>query len=545
MVALLILIAGLASARLFGLEHMLLWHDEVCSLMRVFGHPADIGWPLLFSDRVVSADELGVLLRPDPSRGLADTWRELTSHPEHAPLYYLLGRLAAELPVAPVSALRGTSALFGLLLPVAAFWLMRALFGRGPAPWVAALIIASSPLHLLYAQEARQYALWMLLVLASSAALVRALRLSAATRLASAAPPTASVVRAWLLYGALLTLGLYTHLLFALMLPVHAVYGWLDTAKRGGRLLPTADPAWRPWLIAAGSALLLFLPWILVLLLGIERTQHFTAWMATDAGAAENLLAWGHLLIRGTLDLWPHAPPDRALVLLLPMAGGLIYYALRAPPPQRWLLPLMAAAAIALVLGPDLLLGGKRSLQARYGLPALLAVQLMLAWTLGALLAGQLAGRLVATAAIAAIVVLGLASQQQIRTAETWWHKPPSLSALTPRAVATLNADARPFLVVGGSELSLCQALTAVQRLDARARVLAIDVGTPPAALPDGIDQAVVLIPSEPVRALLDPRFRIEPWGDGRMWALATRVPAAEHGEPAAADADDAAASRR
>jgi uncharacterized membrane protein len=86
-------------------------------------------------------------------------------------------------PLDPVTAFRGTSALFGLLLPAAAFWLMRELFGRGPVPWVAAALVAFSPLHLLYAQEARQYALWMLLFLASSAALQRALALRAGLRL--------------------------------------------------------------------------------------------------------------------------------------------------------------------------------------------------------------------------------------------------------------------------------------------------------------------------------------------------------------------------
>ena len=515
----LVLITAIASARLIGLDQLLLWHDEIYTLMRVLGHPAEAGWRLLFSDQTLTPDQLLALQRPDPAHGLADTWRELTTHPEHAPLYYLLGWLAARLPLEPVIALRGTSALFGLLAPAAAFWLMRELFGRGPVPWVAALIIACSPLHLLYAQEARQYALWTLLVLASSAALVHALR-------------RARAFSAWALYGALLTLGLYSHLLFVLMLPVHAVYGWLDSAHRSGRLLHPADLPWRPWLIAAGSALVLFLPWVVVLLLGLERTLDVTSWMAKPVGAAENLRAWGDLLVRGTLDLWPDALPDRALLLLLPTAAALVYFGVRALVPQRWLLLLIAVTSVAVVLGPDLVLGGKRSLHARYGLPALLAVQLMMAWTLGALLTGRLGGRLFAGSAIAAIAVLGLVSQQQIRAAETWWHKRPVLSALTPRAVATLNAQPQPFLIVGGSELSLGQVLTVAHRLDDRARVLAINVDTPATAIPAGLDQAMVLIPTEPVLIGLGPGFRLEPWDDGKMWSLATAVSEIEPVDP-------------
>ena len=73
---------------------------------------------------------------------------------------YALVKLVTQLPLTldPVVAARGVSAMFGPLLIPAVYWLMRELFGPGPAPWAAALLVARSPMQFLHAQEARQYA---------------------------------------------------------------------------------------------------------------------------------------------------------------------------------------------------------------------------------------------------------------------------------------------------------------------------------------------------------------------------------------------------
>ncbi|MEG3987264.1 hypothetical protein QUA13_08880 [Microcoleus sp. S28C3] len=43
--------------------------------------------------------------------------------------------------------------------------------------WIAVGLLAVSPLHVLYAQEARPYCLWPALILISCASLLRAMRL--------------------------------------------------------------------------------------------------------------------------------------------------------------------------------------------------------------------------------------------------------------------------------------------------------------------------------------------------------------------------------
>jgi hypothetical protein len=63
--------------------------------------------------------------------------------------------------------------------------------------------------------------------------------------------------------------------------------------------------------------------------------------------------------------------------------AAVAHFLWKAPRPQQALLWLIALAYIGIVLGPDLLLGGIRSNHIRYGLPAVLAIQLMVAWSIG------------------------------------------------------------------------------------------------------------------------------------------------------------------
>ncbi|RKT47543.1 glycosyltransferase family 39 protein [Thiocapsa rosea] len=500
-VILLMLVTGF---RLIGLDHLPVWHDEVFTLVRVFGHPADL-WEMLFSGRLLTPDEILVFQRPDPSKGWDETLRALVEHPEHAPLYYLVGRWAAMLPLDPVTALRGTSAAFGLLLPLAAFWLMRELFGRGPVPWVAAAVVAFSPLHLLYAQEARQYALWTLLVLASSAALQRAL--------------DRNRPRDWWLYGLMMALGLYSHLLFALMVPVHAAYIVLGAMQGSACRSRLRDLPVRSWLLAVIAAGVLFLPWIFALVSGFGDAVNHTQWMERAVGAQRNLLAWGGHITRAFLDVSPHAdPPTLSLLLLAPIAVGLSLYLSRAPRPRMWLLVLIALVYLGVVLGPDLLLGGSRSQHVRYGLPAVLALQLMVAWGIGSALVRSDGIRVLAAAALALIMVFGALSQWRILQAETWWTK--HFSASNPEVARLVNALDRPLVAVSPSGVAVGELVSLAYHLDDRVRIWGHGDPGAPVTLPGGFGSLVLLLPSAEFLAAIGPERVAEPIAGTWQWFL-------------------------
>jgi mannosyltransferase len=104
---------------------------------------------------------------------------------------------------------------------VGVLWLLAdRLFGRAVAT-TAALLLAVSPSAVRYAQEARGYALELLLVVASWWALVHALRRRSAW--------------AWAGYVAASTLAVYTHFFGALVVAAQAVAVWLSSESRSRR----------------------------------------------------------------------------------------------------------------------------------------------------------------------------------------------------------------------------------------------------------------------------------------------------------------------
>jgi mannosyltransferase len=93
----------------------------------------------------------------------------------------------------------------------------RRLTGSGWAGFFSGLIMALTPIITYYAQTARSYALVFACVLAATLALLHAM----AAEQAGAARP--QLVRRWLVYGALVTLGGYLNELSLLVLAAHAV----------------------------------------------------------------------------------------------------------------------------------------------------------------------------------------------------------------------------------------------------------------------------------------------------------------------------------
>jgi uncharacterized membrane protein len=304
---------------------------------------------------------------------------------------------------------------------------------------------------------------------------------------------------------------------------VHAAYAWLvGTAGSGNPMRPIGLPI-RQWLIAVASALVLFLPWIIVLINGMDSAETYTAWMERAIGAQQNLLSWARHILLALLDIGPtNKPPAWSLLLLLPLAAAVAHFLWKAPRPQQALLWLIALAYIGIVLGPDLLLGGIRSNHIRYGLPAVLAIQLMVAWSIGrTVLRGGNAG-IIASAGLLVLVAFGGWSQWRIQQAESWWNK--QYSARNIEVARIINGLQRPLVAVSPHGVTLGELISLAHHLDDQVRIWSQHEYGVPIQLPPGFDAIVMLTPNSEVRDAVAPERKVEPLLDTWQWFIAKQA---------------------
>jgi uncharacterized membrane protein len=490
--------------RFQNLDQMLVWHDEVYSIVRVIGIPHGDLVRSLFDGQVHNPEELLQLQRPQPDQGLTETWRALKEHPEHGPLYYLAGWTVIHWIEDPRLALRGTSVFLGLLLFPALYWLSRELFDRRTA-WLAVSLAAASPLFLLYAREARQYAFWLALVVAASAALVRALRKQEVT--------------AWGLYAALLTLACYTHLLTVQVILAHGLFLILLYFRRPDERLRIGRRATAAWAVTGIACI----PWGLVILERLDAMRGYTGWMSNETSLARLIDGWmGHLNrlywdLPGFEAWWPLG------VLLLLLA--LLWFFRRAHRQARLLLGAIILLTLAVTVLPDLLLDGRRSLQVRYLLPLLLALQLVTAWGLARGLGSTRQTLRGATVGLLLLLLgAGFTSQLRIVDADTWWTK--SFSAENAHFADLINAVERPLVVGSYHSVGSGELLSLAYRLEPKVRIW-MERYQEPLDIPDDFTGLFALTPSQRIRDRFADRYRFEPFAGSWKWHVA--VPLNEH----------------
>jgi mannosyltransferase len=238
--AVLVLIVALAAfLRLYRLDYQSLWYDEAYTASVT--NPATVGLSYIWSSGPVAV---------------------------MPPLHHTLVYLSRLLGTGETS-LRLPSVLAGILTVMFIYLTARYCFNRRVAAF-AALIGTVSTFHVYYSQEARAYSLLMLLSVASTYFLVRALREKRQVW--------------WLLHIASSALGLYTHLYMAFVLLAQNVYLLMEwEAKR---------VSGRAWVVSQVVPFLLFSPWLLTYAI------YYKEILLGPAGAFE----------RATRDYWMPLP---------------------------------------------------------------------------------------------------------------------------------------------------------------------------------------------------------------------------------------------
>lgn len=258
-----------------------------------------------------------------------------TSLDVHPPLYYWVLKLWTHGFGQSALAFRSLSLVFGLTTISAGFLLVKRLFGRQSA-WTSLLLLVISPMLIRYGQEARMYT--MVATIAVSATYVLSLAVESNKR------------RWWVLYGVLVSLGMWTHYFTALVWLAHWIWRAIVTRQSGvrGKKFVAAFFT-KNWLTAHLVAIGLFLPWLpfmLMQLTGIQGSGFWIGPVSVDSltNYTTNLLFY---LEHGQAEGW-YSLVLAVIITILAVLSLRLYRSF--DPPQRRSYLLLASLATVPVL---------------------------------------------------------------------------------------------------------------------------------------------------------------------------------------------------
>ncbi|MBZ8181848.1 glycosyltransferase family 39 protein [Oscillatoria salina] len=391
--------------RVVNIEKKVYWGDEAAGSYRIAGYKSKEFQEFAMQGQVMSPEELQKYQRPNSKKNLRDAINALVGHPEHPPLYYLIARFWMQLLGDAVITPRSLSVLFSFLVFPCIYFLCLELFALPSVALMALALVAVSPFQILYAQEARQYSLWIATILLSSWALLRAMRIN--TKFT------------WIIYAITLALGLYTSLLSILVALAQGIYIFFLESFRFSQKLSA-------YLLASLAGMLLFLPWILVIIFAEEEN---TGWTKKPAPISALGKTWIFHLNSIFID-FNLTFRNKYLLLYLAVIlfiGYAFYFLWERTPKRTWLFVWMLAAVTFLALAiPDVIMGGQRSTIFRYLLPSFVSIQIAVAYLLATKITfdfrqkwKSIFWKLLAVT----IIFAGTLSCFQVIQAEAWWNK--------------------------------------------------------------------------------------------------------------------------
>lgn len=452
--------------RVTNLDTKLYWGDEVYTSVKSSGYTETEVIQQALNGQVITIQDLQKFQRPQPERTAIDTIKGLIEEdPQHPPLYYATAQLWTafwgQWINNSIALARSYSVLFSLFIFPAVYWLCLELFGTSLTAWIAVALVAVSPFHVLYSQVAREYSLWTLMIVLSSAALIRAAK--RATKWD------------WGMYAITFALSLYTYP-FSLFVGLgHGIYALGCDRFRPGNLT-------KNYLIAFSAAALAYAPWAFIILLKlrvIKQTMNWTSY-SLKFGIPELVLTWFRSITRVFLDfelnynfgiqnLFPYIIP---ILIIVVLAGYSIYFLIRTTPKQIWLflVTFTGVAALVLIL-PDLILGGRRSSITRYLIPSFVGLQISIAYLFATKIVPvnlKIWQHKVWKLGLALLITGGILSCLNSYQATVWWNNGPSKVGSNPGVARVINQVDRPLVV---SDANLGDVIALSYLLDPKVRL--------------------------------------------------------------------------
>ncbi|MEG4274580.1 MULTISPECIES: glycosyltransferase family 39 protein [unclassified Microcoleus] len=423
--------------RFANLGKKVYWIDESYTSLRISGYTESEFIQQVADGQIRDIKYLQKYQGINSDKTVVDTVKGLAlEEPQITPLYFVATRFWVQLFGDSVAVTRSMSAVFSLLALPCMYWLCLELFDSSLTAWLAVSLLAVSPFQIIYAQEARPYSLFVLIILLSGAALLRGMRLKTNS--------------SWAIYAVTVALGFYSHLLFALVALGHGIYVVISENLRFNKTVIS-------YFLAASAGFIAFSPWTVVLWINSQIASQRTAWQYFNISLSHLVKQSGLNIIKQFLDVGLYSNLPRVyfllsipVILMILIIIGYSFYLLLSQTERRvWLFVMtLTCVTLAIFLAADLILGGRRSIYSRYLIPCYLGMQIAVAYFLAVKMTSPqvtLLWQKLWRLALAALLSIGIISCCIYLPADSWENKGPSY--INSPIARTINSASRPLLI--------------------------------------------------------------------------------------------------
>ncbi|MDJ0534724.1 MAG: glycosyltransferase family 39 protein [Xenococcaceae cyanobacterium MO_207.B15] len=456
--------------RCYNIDKKVYWHDEVFTSVRVSGYNGQEIVNEIFTGQIIQPQELLKYQKITPEKTWQDTLDKLIEHPEHPPLFYLLSRGWQGIFGSSIFSSRSLSVVISFLLFPSIFWLCWELFNSINISLTAIVLTVVSPLHVIYAQEAREYSLWTVSILLCCAALVKAIKSNKRFW--------------WVIYSLSLGLNFYTSLLSVLLALSQTIYIFLSTRFKITKTTIN-------FLLSQLGAVLLFSPWLIIIYENYGVLKHKTSWTNISKPFIELLFAWGLHLIS---IVWDFHPSINLFIALIAAPVFLLFITItiislyRYTNPKIYLLItcLIIVPALGLIL-PDLIEGGQKSVMTRYFIPSLLGIQVSIAYWLGT---DKFFSSKIRLSILSLLIILGIVSCTISSQADTWWNK--VVGYHNPEIAKLINKYEKPLVISNNRDINTGSLISLSYLLEDKVRLLLTTEDKIPLVEQNGFSEVLV-----------------------------------------------------
>jgi uncharacterized membrane protein len=421
--------------RFSNLENKAYWGDEAYTSLWISGYSREAVKTSIPETKIISFKDIqkyhGEL---EERKGISATVNRLaTEDAQHPPLYYVFNYIWTQLKGTSIASYRSFSAFIGILILLATYFLGLQVFESQASAMIFVSIVAISPFHLIWSQEAREYNLWILVIMCSSALFLRCLKFP-------------NKIWLWVTYALSLTLGLYTHVFMSLIIGVHLIYFLSKKSIRSSRkrLLP--------FMLCLLLGYLLFLPWAVNLFnVGFDAA----GWTSKSLTSLTYSKIFVLNIVRTFFD-FDFEPGNLLSYLGILILVIVIYSAINLAQNLRknnylFIFYLCIVPIVPFLLA-DMIMGGQRALVSRYFVSSYIGLELMVAATI----VDKLRFRL-SILITACIIGLGLLSCYYFNQSDFWWNKNFYNDNLPIAQI--INQHRNPLLIIDNN-MSLAEVLS-------------------------------------------------------------------------------------